>query len=73
MCARASTLLTVRFILRMSRAAVVAIAAMLVLSALIYGSAANRGDVVAVTLAEVFLIGAILAGVRTWRTRRRAV
>jgi hypothetical protein len=57
----------------MVRGAVVAMAALLVLSALIYGSAAGRVDVVAVAVAEVFLIGAIVAGVRFWRGRGGAV
>jgi hypothetical protein len=57
----------------MCKGAVVAIAGMMVLSALIYGSTAGRDDVVAVTLGEVLLIGAILAGVRFLRARRRPV
>jgi hypothetical protein len=69
----ASKLLTVRLILRMCRTAVVALAAMLVLAALIYGSVAHRDDVVAVTVAEVLLVGAAVAVVRFWRARRRAV
>jgi hypothetical protein len=46
---------------------------MLVLTALIYGSVANRDGVVAVTVAEVLLVGAAVAVGRFWRARRRAV
>jgi hypothetical protein len=52
---------------------VVALALMLVLSSLLYASAAGRDDVVAVNVAELFLVGAIVIGVRTWRARRGAV
>jgi hypothetical protein len=45
---------------------------MLVLSALIYGSATNRDDVVAVTVTEVLLVGAVVALVRFWRARGSA-
>jgi hypothetical protein len=49
---------------------VVAFAALLVLSALLYGSAAGRDDVVAINVAELLVVGAIVGGVRTWRGRR---
>jgi hypothetical protein len=56
-------------ILRLAKASIVSIAALLVLSALAYGGFNQRFDVVVVTAAELLLVGSVLIGVRSWRAR----
>ncbi|MBJ7609930.1 MAG: hypothetical protein JF887_10960 [Candidatus Dormibacteraeota bacterium] len=57
---------------RIARAMLVALAAMLVLSNLIYASITARGEVGITTVAELILVGGVLVLVRSSRARRRA-
>ena len=54
---------------RLARASIVSVAALLVLSALVYGGFNHRFDVVVVTTAELLLVGSVLVGLRSWRAR----
>jgi hypothetical protein len=54
---------------RLAKASIVSVAALLVLSALVYGGFNHRFDVVVVTTAELLLVGSVLVGLRSWRTR----
>ncbi len=57
-------------LLRCGRAAAVAMAAMLVISNLVYGFSNQRPDVIAITVGELVLVGSLLGLIRTWRGRR---
>ncbi len=59
----------VSILVKLGKAAVVAVAFLLVLSGLSYGWVSGRSDVTAVIVGELIVVGSLLAGLRAWRTR----